>query len=325
LTTPFTEIAMSPQDLKKYRESRGESQAAFAQWLNARLGRKYDNATVSRWESGAERLPEKVAAFLEAERSRPARIIAVANQKGGVGKTTTALNLAWGLGEMGRRVLVVDADQQATATEGAGLDPLAVQDARRGLEDVLFGQCAIRDAISPGERFDILPCTIALAEAQIKILLDPDDGRYVLRERLEEVQRDYDFIIIDCPPELALITVTALVAADQVLIPTKASRYDVRGIPLILDTIAKIRRRQNPGLGVLGVLPTMFNRGYAVEQQVLNDLRRLLDGRARIFEPIPRSTEVDQATYAGEVPLRVLSRSHGVSAYRTLARELADG
>jgi len=316
---------MTPDDLRDFRESRGESQGAFAAWLNGRLGRKYDNATISRWESGAERIPAKVADFLVAEANRTARIIAVANQKGGVGKTTTTLNLAYALGELGKRVLVVDADQQATATEGAGLDPMAVQDAHQGLEDVLFGETDIAAAIVARDGFDILPCTIALAEAQIKILLDPDDGRYILREKLAEVQRSYDFILIDCPPELALITVSALIAADHLLIPTKASRYDVRGIPLIFDTVAKIQRRQNPSLSVLGILPTMFNRNYAVEQQVLSDLQALLAGRARIFPPVPRSTEIDQATYAGELPLKVLPKSHPIGVYRTLAKEILNG
>jgi chromosome partitioning protein len=316
---------MTPDALRSFRDRRGDSQTVFAQWLNGRLGRKYDNAAVSRWESGAERIPAKVAEFLAQENTRPARVIAIANQKGGVGKTTTTLNLAYALGEMGKRVLVIDADQQATATEGAGLDPITVQDERRGLEDVLFGETPIRDAIVSRGRFDILPCTIALAEAQIKILLDPDNGRYVLRERLETVQHQYDFVLIDCPPELALITVTALIAADQVLIPTKASRYDVRGIPLIIDTIAKIKRRQNPALSILGILPTMFNRGYAVEQQVLSDLRTLLGDRARVFPPIARSTEVDQATYAGELPIQVLPKSHSIGGYRTLAKEIVNG
>ncbi len=316
---------MTPDALKAFREARGESQAAFAVWLNARLGRKYDNATISRWESGGERLPAKVVEFLTEQANQVARIIAIANQKGGVGKTTTTLNLAYALGELGKRVLVVDADQQATATEGAGLDPLAVQDAGRGLENVLFGGIAIRDAIVACDGFDMLPCTIALAEAQIKILLDPDDGRYILREKLAEVARDYDFILVDCPPELALITVSVLVAADQILIPTKASRYDVRGIPLILETVHKIRRRQNPGLTVLGILPTMFNRAYAVEQQVLADLQQSLGEHARIFDPVPRSTEVDQATYAGILPLKMLPRSHPISVYRTLAKDIAHG
>ncbi|PWC35728.1 AAA family ATPase [Azospirillum sp. TSO22-1] len=316
---------MVPDALREFRDRLGKSQADFAHWLNGRLGRKYDNATISRWESGAERIPAKVADFLEEEGRRVARVIAVANQKGGVGKTTTTLNLAYALGELGKRVLVVDADQQATATEGSGIDPIAVQDEKRGLEDVLFGQTPIRDAIVRREHFDVLPCTIALAEAQIKILLDPDNGRFVLRERLEEVQHDYDVVLIDCPPELALITVTALIAADQVLIPTRASRYDVRGIPLILDTIVRIRRRQNPELDILGILPTMFNRSYAVEQQVLTDLHTLIAGKARIFDPIPRSTEVDQATYAGDLPIRVLPKSHSISAYRTLAGEIAHG
>ncbi|MFM2045253.1 MAG: hypothetical protein RLY86_3829 [Pseudomonadota bacterium] len=320
-----TPSAMSPDELREFREGRGESQGAFALWLNGRLGRKYDNATISRWESGAERIPAKVAEFLTAEANRVARIIAIANQKGGVGKTTTTLNLAYALGELGKRVLVVDADQQATATEGAGLDPMDVQDRRSGLEDVLFGETELRDAIVPRDGFDILPCTIALAEAQIKILLDPDDGRYILREKLAEVQRDYDFILIDCPPELALITVSALIAADHLLIPTKASRYDVRGIPLIFDTVAKIQRRQNPSLTILGILPTMFNRNYAVEQQVLADLQALLGTRARIFPPVPRSTEIDQATYAGELPLKVLPKTHPVTVYRTLAKEIAYG
>lgn len=316
---------MTPDTLKALRDRRHESQAAFAQWLNGRLGRKYDNAAISRWESGAERIPAKVIEFLSKEANRLARVIAVANQKGGVGKTTTVLNLAVALGEMGQRVLVVDADQQATATEGAGLDPMTIQDAGSGLENVLFDNMQIRNAIVPRQGFDILPCTIALAEAQIKILLDPDDGRYVFRERLAEVQRDYDIILIDCPPELALITVSALVAADAVLIPTKASRYDVRGIPLIFDTVAKIRRRQNPGLTVLGILPTMFNRGYAVEQQVLTDLRALLGERTRIFDPIPRSTEIDQATYGGNIPIQVLPKSHPIGIYRSLAREIING
>lgn len=188
--------------------------------------------------------------------------------------------------------------------------------------DVFDAAKLLADHLSP------TPTTPALRLSeitQIKILLDPDDGRFVLRERLEPVLHDYDVILIDCPPELALITITALIAADYVLIPTKASRYDVRGIPLILETIAKIRRRQNPGLRVLGVLPTMFNRGYAVEQQVLIDLKALLGDHARIFDPIPRSTEVDQATYAGELPIRVLPKSHSISAYRTLAKEIVNG
>ncbi|HRQ81264.1 MAG TPA: AAA family ATPase [Azospirillaceae bacterium] len=316
---------MSPDALKQFRESRGQSQADFAAWLSLCLEETYDPAAVARWEAGSKAAPPAVVAFLAGFRLGPARIIAVANQKGGVGKTTTTLNLAYALGEIGRRVLVVDADQQATASEGAGVDPIRVQDERRGLEDVLFGQTSIRDAIVKRDGFDVLPCTIALAEAQIKILLDPDNGRFVLREKLEEVQGDYDLVLIDCPPELALITVTALVAADQVLIPTKASRYDVRGIPLILETIARIRRRQNPGLEVLGIVPTMFNRTYAVEQQVLADLRVLLQGKAKIFDPIPRSTEIDQAAYAGELPLRILPKTHSVGAYRALAREVVHG
>ncbi|OYQ31735.1 hypothetical protein CHU95_21630 [Niveispirillum lacus] len=316
---------MTPDELRHFRESRGESQAAFATWVNAKLGRKYDNATISRWESGAERLPVRVAEFLAAASQRTATIIAVANQKGGVGKTTTTLNLGYALGELGKKVLIVDADQQATATEGSGIDPLEVQDRKGGLEDVLFGQTGIHDAIVKCDGYDLLPCTIALAEAQIKILLDPDDGRYVLREKLSEILRDYDFIVIDCPPELALITVTALIAADYLLIPTKASRYDVRGIPLIFDTVSKIQRRQNPSLKVLGVLPTMFNRNFAVEQQVLSDLQESLGDKARIFAPVPRSTEIDQATYAGAVPLKMLPKSHPIGVYRTLAQEIVNG
>ncbi|SNS46802.1 MULTISPECIES: AAA family ATPase [unclassified Azospirillum] len=316
---------MTPDELRQFRERRGESQAAFAAWVNTKLGRKYDNATISRWESGAERLPVRVAEFLAAASQRVAKIIAVANQKGGVGKTTTSLNLGYALGELGKKVLIVDADQQATATEGAGLDPLTVQDEKRGLEDVLFGETAIRDAIVALDGFDMLPCTIALAEAQIKILLDPDDGRYVLRERLSEIQRDYDYIVIDCPPELALITVSALIAADALLIPTKASRYDVRGIPLIFDTVQKIQRRQNPSLTVLGILPTMFNRNFAVEQQVLADLQETVGSKTRIFAPVPRSTEIDQATYAGQLPLKALPKSHPINIYRTIAQEIVNG
>ena len=138
---------MIPDALREFRDRLGKSQAEFAHWINGRLDRKYDNAAISRWESGAERIPAKVAAFLKQQGNRVARVIAIANQKGGVGKTTTTLNLAYALGELGLRVLVVDADQQATATEGAGIDPITVQDGRRGLEDVLFGQTPIREAI----------------------------------------------------------------------------------------------------------------------------------------------------------------------------------
>ncbi len=309
--------------LRALRESRGQSQGEFADWLNGKLGRRYDNATISRWESAAERIPAKVAEFLSREAGRPARVIAVANQKGGVAKTTTTVNLAVALAEQKRRVLVIDCDPQSTATEALGIDPLEVQDAGLGLEDVLFGDAEFTAAVRQAGTIELLPCTIKLADAALKILLDPDEGRFLLRDRLEEVRGTYDFILLDCPPDLGMLTISALIAADEVLIPSKMGRYDVRGIPQLFETVSRVRKRNNPELRVLGIVPTIYNKGHSVEAQVLDDLRASLDGRTRFFEPIARSTTIEQAVYAGHIPISVLPKRNPIGGYRDLAKEIA--
>jgi chromosome partitioning protein len=250
--------------------------------------------------------------------ARVTRTIAVANQKGGVAKTTTVASLGSALSEQGRKVLLVDLDAQSCLTFSLGLDPESVE---LSIHDVLLGRVGAAMAIQPTEDgVDLLPATIELAGTEAQLLSRP--GReYVLRTALAEVSQAYDAVLIDCSPSLGVLTLNALTAADEVLIPLQCEMLSHRGVGQLLDTIHDVQRILNPGLRVLGVLPTMFDGRTNHARAVLADV----SGRygLAVLEPaIPKSVRFAEAPAAGRSVLATAPRTRGAEAYRALAEGL---
>jgi len=243
------------------------------------------------------------------------RTVAVANQKGGVAKTTTVASLGTALAEQGRKVLLVDLDAQSCLTFSLGLDPEVVE---LSVHDVLLGRVGAAMAIQPtDDGVDLLPATIELAGTEAALLARP--GReYVLRTALEEVSPAYDVVLLDCSPSLGVLTLNALTAADDLIIPLQCEMLSHRGVGQLLDTVHDVQRILNPGLRVLGVLPTMFDGRTNHARAVLADVsgRYGLD----VLEPaIPKSIRFAEAPAAGRSVLATARRTPGAEAYRTLA------
>jgi chromosome partitioning protein len=246
------------------------------------------------------------------------RTIAIANQKGGVAKTTTVASLGTALAEQGRKVLLVDLDAQSCLTFSMGLDPEAVE---LSIHDVLLGRVGAAMAIQPTEDgCDLLPATIELAGTEAQLLSRP--GReYVLRTALAEVSQAYDAVLLDCSPSLGVLTLNALTAADEVLIPLQCEMLSHRGVGQLLDTIHDVQRILNPGLRVLGVLPTMFDGRTNHARAVLADVSGRY-GLTVLEPPIPKSVRFAEAPAAGRSVLATARRTRGAEAYRALAEGL---
>jgi chromosome partitioning protein len=246
------------------------------------------------------------------------RTVALANQKGGVAKTTTVASLGSALAEQGRKVLLVDLDAQSCLTFSLGLDPEAVE---LSIHDVLLGRVGAAMAIQPTEDgVDLLPATIELAGTEVQLLSRP--GReFVLRTALEEVSAAYDVVLLDCSPSLGVLTLNALTAADEVIIPLQCEMLSHRGVGQLLDTVYDVQRILNPRLQVLGVLPTMFDGRTNHARAVLADV----SGRygLEVLEPaIPKSVRFAEAPAAGRSVLLTARRTRGADAYRALAAGL---
>ena len=248
------------------------------------------------------------------------RVVAVANQKGGVGKTTTAVNIAASLAASGRRVLLIDLDPQGNATMGCGVDKSAVE---LGSCEVLLGECTARQAIVAveGASFDILPTNADLTSAEVR-LLAADEGRESrLREALEAVRGDYDRIFIDCPPSLNMLTVNALVAADSVLVPMQCEYYALEGLSALVSTIEQIGAAANPGLSLEGILRTMFDPRNNLSNEVSAQL--LTHFGDTVFRTvIPRNVRLAEAPSFGKPVLLPDKDSRGALAYLALAGEM---
>jgi chromosome partitioning protein len=246
------------------------------------------------------------------------RTIAVANQKGGVAKTTTVASLGSALAERGHKVLLVDLDPQSCLTFSLGLDPEAVE---LSVHDVLLGRVGASMAILPTEDgVDLLPATIELAGAEAQLMSRP--GReYVLRSALAEVDAAYDVVLLDCSPSLGVLTLNALTAADELIIPLQCEMLSHRGVGQLLDTVADVQRILNPGLKVLGVLPTMFDGRTNHARAVLADVSGRY-GLPVLEPPIPKSVRFAEAPAAGRSVLATARRARGSEAYRELAEGL---
>ena len=249
-------------------------------------------------------------------------ILAVANQKGGVAKTTTVASLGTALAEMGRRVLLVDLDPQACLTFSLGLDPDALE---LSIHDVLLGKVpASMAVVATQDGPDLLPATIDLAGCEA-LLLTRTGREYALRNALEELvagsEAAYDDVIIDCPPSLGVLTINGLTAADELLIPLQCETLSHRGVGQLLDTVADIRRLTNRGLGVLGVLPTLYDSRTLHARDVLDDINDRY-GLAVLEPPIPRSVRFAEAPAAGRSVLTTARRLRGSQAYRELAARM---
>lgn len=249
----------------------------------------------------------------------PARIVAVANQKGGVGKTTTSINLSAALAEYGRRVLLVDFDPQGALSVGLGINPLGLD---RTVLDLLLGQARLDDVLLktsiPG--LDLLPSNIDLSGAELA-LANEVAREQTLARVLADAVPDYDFIIIDCQPSLGLLTVNALTAADSVLIPLQCEYFALRGVGLLSDIIAKVRDRLNPRLQIEGIVGTMHDPRTTHSREVLERIESAF-GEKVFRTTIGRTVKFPDASVAGQPITAFAASSTGAQAYRQLAREV---
>ncbi len=246
-----------------------------------------------------------------------ARTIAVVNQKGGVGKTTTAVNLTACLNKLGKKVLLVDADPQGNATTSMGINKQRI---KAGVYDVLIRGAAAKDTAVATPYGDVLPANRDLAGAGVE-MVGIDDREYILKNALDAVKGSYDYIIIDCPPSLELLTVNSLCAADRVLIPVQCEYFALEGLSDLMGTVRIIRRRMNPKLDIEGVVMTMFDGRTNLSYQVATEVKKFFE--QKVFKTvIPRNVRLSEAPSHGKPVLAYDGASKGTRAYMELAGEI---
>ena len=249
------------------------------------------------------------------------RVIAVTNQKGGVGKTTTAINLSASLATNGKKVLVIDADQQGNTTSGLGLDKNNLE---LTIYNMFLGEAGISEIKQPTcvEGLEIIPANISLTGAEIE-LIGREEREYILKEELAKLKDNYDFIIIDCPPSLNLITINALTAADTVLVPIQCEYFALEGLEQLLHTINLVKKRLNPYLEIEGIVFTMFDARTNLSLQVVEEVKRSL-GSSVYRSIIPRNVRLGEAPSHG-LPIHLYDpKSKGAESYALLADEVIE-
>lgn len=249
------------------------------------------------------------------------KIIAIANQKGGVGKTTTAVNLSACLGKRGKKTLIVDIDPQGNTTSGLGIDPRAIE---QSIYDCIINDVPIKDVIIKTD-FDnlwICPSNINLAGAELELVMK-DRREYVLKKTLAEVKEDFDFILIDCPPSLGLITLNSFTATDSILVPIQCEYYALEGVTQLTSTIKMVKKRLNPHLAMEGVLLTMFDARTNLSIQVVEEAKRFF--KSNVYATIiPRNVRLSEAPSFGQPIIEYDKNSRGAECYMDLADEVIE-
>jgi len=247
------------------------------------------------------------------------RIIAISNQKGGVGKTTTAINLSACLAEKGKKVLTIDMDPQGNTTSGLGIDKNEVEDTSY---EVLLGEAKIENAITKSimDGLFVVPSERGLAGAEIE-LIGKVDREFILKKEVERIKDDYDFIIIDCPPSLGLITLNAFAASDSILIPIQCEYYALEGLSQLTKTIKLVKQGINPNLHIEGVLLTMYDSRTNLSVQIAEDVRKYFG--ATVYKTvIPRNVRLSEAPSYGRPIMAFDNKSKGAECYKKLANEV---
>ncbi len=251
------------------------------------------------------------------------KIIAIANQKGGVGKTTSAVNIASSLAELGKRVLAIDIDPQGNLTSGFGIEKNKVENT---VYDVLISNCFIEQAtysVPYNENLHVVPSNVNLAGAEIE-LLDEKSREFILQTALAIVKHHYDFIIIDCPPSLNILTINALTAANSVIVPVQCEYYALEGLTQLIHTINLFSRKLNPNLYIEGLLFTMFDARTNLSSQVIDEVKSFMADKIYSVV-IPRNVKLSEAPSYG-LPINYYDpRSKGAESYRELAEEIING
>ncbi len=249
------------------------------------------------------------------------KIIAIANQKGGVGKTTTSINLSASLAAKGKKVLVIDTDPQGNTTSGFGVDKNDLEDT---IYELILGECSIRDCIIKDviPNISVVPSNVNLAAAEIE-LIGVDKKEYILKNEVDYIKDDYDFIIIDCPPSLNMLTINSMTTADSVIVPIQCEYYALEGLSQLIHTINLVKERLNPDLNIEGVVFTMYDSRTNLSLQVVENVKQNLN--QRVYKTlIPRNIRLAEAPSYG-MPINMYdAKSAGAEAYMQLADEVLE-